>query len=302
MAPRVSIGLAVYNGQRYLAEAVDSVLAQTCADLELIVSDNASTDATESICRARAAGDQRLRYYRNRQNLGAAKNFNRAFALSRGEYFKWMAADDVLAPECIARCAERLDGDPAAVLAFPRVAVIDEFDNAAEKRPYRYDRLDLTSPSAGERVRQIILHLPSISIIFGLIRASALRRTPLFRPYVGADYCLLFDLALLGRFAEVPEYLARGRWHADSYGAKVGRLKRRGLREGAAEARWFDPQNRGLLVMPHWRCLWEHLLSAARSRQPPADKLGTIALLARVANWWRRELGAELHQSARRLL
>jgi glycosyltransferase involved in cell wall biosynthesis len=89
--PRVSIGLPVFNGEKYLAEALDSILSQTYRDFKLIISDNASTDRTEQICREYAAKDRRIRYYRNEKNIGAPKNFNRVFELSSGKYFRWDA-------------------------------------------------------------------------------------------------------------------------------------------------------------------------------------------------------------------
>ena len=98
MTPRVSLGFPVYNGERYLAAALDSLLGQTFRDLEVVICDNASTDRTAELCAAYAARDARVRYHRNPTNLGAAPNFNRTFELSRGEYFKWAAHDDVCAP------------------------------------------------------------------------------------------------------------------------------------------------------------------------------------------------------------
>ena len=92
--PRVSIGLPVYNGERFLPQALDSILAQTFEDFELIISDNASTDTTEEICRTYATQDQRIHYHRHEQNRGAAWNFNYIVPLARGEYFKWAADDD----------------------------------------------------------------------------------------------------------------------------------------------------------------------------------------------------------------
>jgi glycosyltransferase involved in cell wall biosynthesis len=87
--PRLSIGMPVFNGEKYLKEALDSILAQTYSDFELLISDNASTDRTEQICREYAAKDRRIRYYRNEKNIGAPKNFNRVFELSSGKYFRW---------------------------------------------------------------------------------------------------------------------------------------------------------------------------------------------------------------------
>src|SRR3989442_255266 len=124
--PRVSVGMPVYNGERYLAEAVDSLLAQTYEDFELIICDNASTDRTGEIARSYAARDTRVRYARNEKNLGAGGNFRRAVALASGEYFRWAASDDVCAPQSLARCVEVLDQEPAAVLAYPSTRFIDE--------------------------------------------------------------------------------------------------------------------------------------------------------------------------------
>lgn len=93
--PKVSIGMPVYNGERFIREALDSLLAQTFADFELIISDNASTDATESICRSYAERDARVRYLRQRKNIGAIPNFQAVLNEARGEYFMWAAADDV---------------------------------------------------------------------------------------------------------------------------------------------------------------------------------------------------------------
>jgi glycosyltransferase involved in cell wall biosynthesis len=118
--PRVSIGLPVYNGENYLAETLDSILAQTFTDFEVIISDNASTDRTETICRQYAAQDRRIRYLRNTSNLGAAKNYNRVFELSQGEYFKWNGHDDPLAPVFLERCVAVLDRHPGVVLCFAR--------------------------------------------------------------------------------------------------------------------------------------------------------------------------------------
>ena len=97
--PRVSIGMPVYNGEKYLEEAIQSILAQTYSDFELVISDNASTDKTQEICLEYAARDSRVRYHRNEKNLGAAPNYNRTFELSTGQYFKWADYDDLLAEE-----------------------------------------------------------------------------------------------------------------------------------------------------------------------------------------------------------
>ena len=124
--PKVAIGLPVYNGERYLEAALDAIQAQTFTDYEVVICDNASTDRTEAICRAYEARDQRIRYYRNPANIGAAPNFNRTFELADGEYFKWFAADDLITPDYLEQCVAALDRNPDAVLCYTRVLVIDD--------------------------------------------------------------------------------------------------------------------------------------------------------------------------------
>ena len=85
--PKVSIGIPVFNGEQYIGQALDALLAQSWRDFEIIISDNASTDRTEAICREYVARDARVVYHRPPENLGAINNFNRLVALSRGEYF-----------------------------------------------------------------------------------------------------------------------------------------------------------------------------------------------------------------------
>ena len=133
--PRVSIGLPVFNGERYLAPAIGSVLGQDFRDLELIVCDNASTDRTPEICAAYARRDARVRYVRNPRNLGAGPNYDRCFRLARGEYFKWAAHDDRLAPDYLSRTVAALDAAPGAVLCTTGVAEIGPGDEV--RRVYR---------------------------------------------------------------------------------------------------------------------------------------------------------------------
>ena len=145
--PRVSVGMPVYNGQRYVKAALDSVLAQTFRDFELFISDNASTDATEEICREYAARDPRIRYSRNDENIGSARNGNRTIQLATGEYFKSAHHDDLCAPEFLARCIEVLEQHPAAVLCYPQSRVIDEHGNLMSDPE---DGLDLRAPDPVE--------------------------------------------------------------------------------------------------------------------------------------------------------
>src|SRR4051794_21589581 len=110
--PTLTIGLPVFNGARFVQETIDSVLAQTFTDFELLISDNASTDETEAIARSAADGDGRITYRRNEVNVGLARNLNLLVPLATGRLFKWAAADDVLRPTYLERCVATIDADP----------------------------------------------------------------------------------------------------------------------------------------------------------------------------------------------
>jgi glycosyltransferase involved in cell wall biosynthesis len=97
--PRVSIGMPVYNGAQYIREALDSLLAQTFTDFELIISDNASTDNTQAICEEYARRDSRIRYVRQSENIGATSNFSFVLNQARSDLFMWAAHDDLWAPD-----------------------------------------------------------------------------------------------------------------------------------------------------------------------------------------------------------
>jgi glycosyltransferase involved in cell wall biosynthesis len=228
----VSIGLPVYNRARYVGATIESILAQTFSDFELIISDNASTDGTAEICQEYGRLDKRIIYYRNVANIGAAKNFNRVFELATGEYFKWVASDDICLPTFIERCVDALDHDRGAVLAYPRAKCIDEHGQIVPRYVHFITYVPLPDDPVG-RFRCLVgggmlERNPGIAAVyvFGLIRSAALKKTPLIRSHLDSDVNLLVNLALMGRFIEIPEYLnllrrlpekslpARDYWHA----------------------------------------------------------------------------------------
>lgn len=280
--PRVSVGIPVYNGERYLPDALDALLAQTYADFEVIISDNASTDGTREVAEAYAARDRRIRYYRSEQNRGAAWNHNRAFELARGEYFSWNSHDDMLAPQFLARCVEVLDQDPSVVVCHARTKVV----NGDKELIEYYDiacRADAPEPHV--RFRELICVPHRCYQVYGLIRSEVLRQTPLIAPYVPSDRVLLAYLGLLGRFHEIPEYLFISRRHPGQ-STRALRLRQR--------AGWFDTSRSGRLIFPQWKVFYEYVravrevpLSAgerARAYGAVARWVGTNWNWARMAN------------------
>src|ERR1700757_1973550 len=110
--PKVSIGLPVYNGEKYLVQALNSLINQDFEDFEIIISDNASTDGTADICRTYASTERRIRYYRNESNIGSAPNYRRVFELARGDFFKWCSHDDICLPGLLSRCLQVFESAP----------------------------------------------------------------------------------------------------------------------------------------------------------------------------------------------
>ena len=269
--PRVSIGLPVYNGERYLKEALDSILGQTFKEFELIISDNASTDKTEEICRSYMERDDRIQYHRCITNQGAAWNFNQVFKLSKGQYFKWAAHDDICAAEYLEQCVDVLDQDPDVVVCFSRTIQIDENGHQEKKREH-IELPGLGSPRMHERFHDIILNRHGCESVFGLIRADKLQQTPLIGTYIASDRVLLALLSILGKFTELPDYLFSQREHA-------GRSVKGKDHEVTA---WFDPTRGKEIVFPCWRLFREYSGICIRTSMPFQER---ILCFWQVAKW-----------------
>lgn len=213
--PRLNIGLPVYNGEKYIEETLISLQKQTFQDYKLIISDNASTDRTEDICRAYASRDNRICYFRNEKNIGATQNWYRVFDLSSSEYFASVAHDDLYDPEYMRSCIEVLDRDPSTILCYSKTGVIDETGNLVGK----YDvEVDTSSADPGQRLYNVIaIDLLCIQL-YGVMRSNALRATKMFSGYYGCDRNTLFELCLLGKLVELPEQLFHHRLYQGALG------------------------------------------------------------------------------------
>jgi len=282
--PSVSVGLPVYNGERYLRAALDSVLCQTLADFELIICDNASTDATEAICREYAQRDSRVHYHRSPRNIGAANNFRRVFELSRGAYFKWIASDDYCAPEFLERCKQVLDERPDVVLCTSKVNMVDAAGGLIE---HYAERQDLPQERASERFMASRNQDSWCNASYGLVRSEILRRTAVLGNYVGSDAVLLGEISLYGRFAEVPDYLLSRRSHCDAYSHGVTLEKMRAF--------YTPSKKRAMaLVFRHWRHLFEYWRAVVRAPLPAVERLRLFAYILRMTWWCKGKLMAEV--------
>ena len=203
--PLVSIGMPVYNGERHVRQALDSLLAQDYENFELIISDNASTDRTEEICQEYAKRDKRIQYYRNQVNMGLVWNFNQLFELSSSEYFMWAAHDDYRDPRYIRLCLEAFGISEDIVLVHTRIEVIDRETGEFILTDNGFSTIGL---SAVEKFRYIASqNSRACCLIYGIFKSSALRKVMPFKKVLSLDSLLLSELSLQGEFVTIPETL-----------------------------------------------------------------------------------------------
>ena len=252
---KLSIGFPIYNGENYGEAAIESLLAQSYADFELIIADNASTDGTEQMCRNYAAKDSRIKYFRHETNMGAAYNFNFTVERASGEYFKWAAHDDVLSINYLERCMNHLDRNPDVVLCHSGTEVIDASGTHIGYDDYPM-RLDSEKTHVRFRDLSIIRH--ECFLVFGVIKREVLMRTRMIDTYEGSDRVLLCELGLYGKFGEVAEYLFIRRRHEESGCARPEREDR---------LAWYNPEGEGAGTMsyPNWSILKETLAAIVRT-------------------------------------
>ena len=283
-APRVSLGMPVYNGEAFLSAALDALLAQTFADFELVISDNASTDATQAICEDYAARDRRIRYHRLERNLGAVPNFNRVFELSTAPLFKWSAHDDLCEPTYLEKAVALMDARPDVVWCHSLSSHIDARGHLLEDA----DALDVSyadraQEGAAARFGAVLLSGDGCLDTYGVIRSEALKRTPLYMSAYGAEKVVIAELALMGPYAEIPETLFLARVSASGSG----------YLEGAAAQQAFIDTSRppDAAATVRLRLLRAYLDAIARSAPNAREAWRARAMVARwvlqVGKWGR---------------
>lgn len=274
--PYVSIGMPVYNGENFVRYAIDSILNQTYKDFELIIIDNASQDRTREICEHYASGDKRVRYSRNRENIGAAPNYNKTFYQSKGIYFKWMAHDDVLAPEFLEEAVDILDRNHDVIAVQSEVQVINERGEIIEN--YKNDLLNMGSRSPSKRYGDFLLGDHGCFDVFSLIRKDVMAKTKLHGSHLAADRNLLAELGLRGRFYKIPRYLFFVREHPS-------RSIRIGPQTPQSRGQWFDKRNVGKRMYERPKLFWEYWKAIYRVSLPFRERARAYKYLMK---WFRR--------------
>jgi glycosyltransferase involved in cell wall biosynthesis len=269
--PLVSIGLPVFNGEKFISLAIDSILAQDFRDFELIIADNASTDKTPAICAEFISRDARIRYVRSGRNRGAAWNLNRVVELARGRYFKWCAHDDRVSENYVSACVHALEGDGRAVLACGKTQMIDENDIELPIDPGGLP--DMTSSFPVQRFEAALHHGTAMHEMHGVFRLHALRRSSLHRPYYGSDRALLAEMALFGTFLRTPAATFYCREHPGRSYKPSDKSQRASFIAGDSGAK--TPSE-------HWELL-RHLFDITRAHRQIAPRRRTLVVVLKWA-------------------
>jgi len=280
--PRVSIGMPVYNREKYVAASIEAHLNQTYGDFELILTDNCSTDRSEEICRDYVARDPRIRYYRNPRNLGAAGNYRRCFELATGEFFRWTPSDDLVSLNLLERAVNILDNDPSVFVAYPRTKLID----AEGKITGDFEEhLHLMDEQPSKRWIGVQKNIRLGNLHYGLNRADKFRKTGLMRNYNGGDFPLIAEMSLYGKFYEIPDAFFYRRMHEEASSA---------MKNSADVMAFYDPKKRANLFLYNWVHLGANLNSVRRAPISLVEKLKIVGFQARSLVWSRREYLGEL--------
>ncbi len=286
--PPVSIGLPVYNGDKYLNVTIDSILNQTFRDFELIISDNASTDKTQNICQEYKNKDNRIKYIRHTINRGAKFNYNYVFEISTGKYFKWSAYDDTMAPDFLEKCVAGLEKYKDVVLCFPLIIDIDENGTQMEIK----ERHQWTTNVLHKRFFKKIGWGYNCEELFGILRSDILKKTGLIRSYTDSDRTLLGELSLYGHFYQVSETIFYHRVHPLRSVAVYSNYQERAV--------WFDPSLKGRIVMSAWKQLFDYFLAVHRAPLSALDKvrcnIEVVRLFKWRYKWYLKELSWALNQ------
>lgn len=229
----ISVCLPVRNGASSLRTVAESILAQDHANLELVISDNASTDGTEELCRELAANDERIVYVRQPHNIGLLNNFQAAMRRAQGTFFRWVGDDDWLAPNCLSRCLDVFATDPRLILV---TMAVDFTGDDGVTRTAQYDGDALASDDPVERFSEILRLLNDsyllIDPLYGLMRRDAI--APLTRRnMLREDQIFATKMALAGPWGHVHEVLGRRGWRTET---RAGLARRLGVPAWTARA------------------------------------------------------------------
>ncbi len=261
-APQLTIGLPVYNGEKYVAESLEALLGQSFTDFELIISDNASTDSTGDICRRYEKQDSRVRYFRQPRNIGLAPNVNFIIGQARGELYKEASHDDLYARDLLESCVEALDEYPQVVLAHSWTAKVDGSGKVTEASEYP---LTTATPRAPERFRSMLFDSGGDDD-YGVMRMDVRRRIALMGSHHHSDRTITAEIVLHGPFYQVPDWLYFRREHSGQNGHAPVRRRCANMDPRRAN-RWRHPA-----VRLYGEYVWAYVSAIRRAPLSVADQ------------------------------
>ncbi|MBN2515987.1 MAG: glycosyltransferase [Deltaproteobacteria bacterium] len=202
--PVVSVGLPVYNGGNILSQAIEAILSQEFSNIELIISDNCSSDDTAEICSKYQRMDERVKYCRLDENVGALKNFSNALGLSGAPYFMWISHDDLRERLFISKCLERIESDPLIALVYPKTKVLDANSMVLG---IANDHVNTDQDNPVQRFRHLIWEVGMCNMVYGLYRTNIVKKTRTWGKSLFWDNLFLAEVALMGKIVQIDDVL-----------------------------------------------------------------------------------------------
>lgn len=284
-APRVTVGMPVYNSAKWLGQSIESILDQTFSDLELVISDNASTDESWEIARHYAEKDSRVRLFRNPTNVGVGNNYSLLVGYARGQYFKWASSNDVCDPTFIEKCVHALDARPDIGLCCAKTKLFVDIPETGTE--YRLG-VQTSDEDPIVRFRHIMDNTGLNNAMNGLIRMEVLRQTRLIRPHYASDITLLGEIALRSKLLELSEVLFFRRFDRGSATS---------LQDALTVRQYHFPTAGVGMFFQTWRRCWGCLGAISRADLTLSQRVRGLMYIARRWYWARGQLYADLKEA-----
>ena len=221
MNVKLSIGLPVYNGELFIERSIESILAQTFTDFELIISDNASTDSTQEICQNFSKKDDRIRIFKQEKNIGIHRNFYFLLSQARGEYFAWTAVDDYLDKDFMEKNLKVLESHNSVVSSIGKIVpygteslkIDPKLVNTSNYPKFltnfvkrgRHKKMTDAAPVSGninDKIRTLLKITKSLGRWYGVHRTEQLKQCIVKRPFIDVEVAVFLNLLKLGDFYE----------------------------------------------------------------------------------------------------
>ena len=219
---KVSIGLPIYNSEKFIHKKLDSLLGQTFTDFEIIISDNASTDLTSKICEEYAKKDKRLHYFQQNENIGVWRNYDFVLQKAKYEYFLWSAVDDIMLPQFLEETIKILESDEKIACCISKIRLFGKTTDELEiksndsmlkkkikkiKKEFGYLNTFPASGSYEKRVKEYIKNLRHNQIFYGVFRTNQIKQAYVTDSFLWKEGCIMLNILKFGELFVVDKVL-----------------------------------------------------------------------------------------------